>query len=73
MSSTRKVRRAVAVLIASTGEFFTSDKRKMRRHHRWAARKLILGGTLLNGSAPVGSTPWLAAQWHLERARYLGR
>lgn len=47
------------------------DRRKRRRLHRAAAKCLIAGGTLLNGRAPVGSTPWLAAQWHLFQARHL--
>ena len=48
---------------------YSMDKRKRRRQHRSAARDLIRGGTLLNGRAPVGSTPWHVAQWHLFQAR----
>lgn len=52
---------------------FSTDKRRRRRQHRQAARALINGGTFLNGRAPVGSTPWHVAQWHLQMARYVGR
>lgn len=51
----------------------TRDKRRRRRSHRHAARQLLRGGTFLNAIAPVGSIPWLAAQWHLDQARAIGR
>lgn len=49
------------------------DKRRVRREHRTAARDLIRGGTLFNARAPIGSTPWMVAQWHRQRARYYKR
>ncbi len=52
---------------------FSTDKRKHRREHRQAARQLINGGTLFNARAPVGSIPWVAAQWHRQQARRVGR
>lgn len=50
---------------------FSPDRRKRRRQHRRAAKALISGGTLLNATAPRGSTPWLVAKWHLAQARAL--
>lgn len=52
---------------------FSSDKRKRRRQHRRAARRLIEMGTLLNARALPGMTPHAVARWHLQQARYLGR
>jgi hypothetical protein len=51
---------------------FSPDRRKRKRQHRKAAKALIDGGTLLNATAPRGSTPWVVAQWHLAQARRLG-
>jgi hypothetical protein len=51
----------------------TQEKRRQRRAHRITARELVRGGTFLNPTAPIGSIPWVAAQWHLGQARRLGR
>ena len=50
---------------------FSPDRRKRKRQHRKAAKRLIGGGTFLNSTAPRGSTPWMVAQWHLAQARAL--
>jgi hypothetical protein len=50
---------------------YSADKRKRRREHRVAARELIGAGTFLNARAPVGSTSWEVARWHLAQARGL--
>lgn len=56
------------------GSSYSSDKRKRRRQHRHAAKALVGAGTFMNpGRAPVGSTLWTVAQWHLANARWLGR
>lgn len=47
----------------------TTERRKTRRAHRKAARQLMRGGTMFNSYAPVGSTPWMVAQWHFQKAR----
>jgi hypothetical protein len=52
---------------------FSTDKRKRRRQHRQAARRLIANGTLFNARALPGSSPSVVAWWHLQQARYLGR
>lgn len=48
---------------------YSADRRKRKRQHRKAARKLLRGGTLFHSVAPVGSIPWCVAKWHLEQAR----
>ena len=46
------------------------ERKRARRASRKAARSLIRAGTFMNpGKAPVGSTPWTVAQWHLKKAR----
>lgn len=50
---------------------FSHDKRKRRRQHRSAARKLIKDGGFFNRLSAPGSTFWGVAQWHLGQARAL--
>ena len=69
MGTSRRHRRELERAITNTQAGFSPDKRRRRRQHRKAARALIAGGTLFNGSAPPGSIPWCAAQWHLLMAR----
>jgi hypothetical protein len=54
-------------------ERFSTDKRKRRRQHRRAAKRLIENGTLLNARATSGTVPYSVAWWHLQQARYLER
>lgn len=67
----REDRRAIGrgILESCDGVSLSSDKRKRRRQHRTMAQQLINSGTFLNGKAPVGSIPWLVAQWHRHQAR----
>lgn len=69
MSRTRDQRRQVERAIAQNTAGFSQDKRRRRNQHRTAAQALLDGGTLFNSTAPVGSTPWTVAQWHLRMAR----
>lgn len=46
------------------------DKRKIRRGWRRHAKNLVDMGTFLNpGRAPVGSIPWVVAQYFRKKAR----
>lgn len=69
MGKTRSRARNLVRLWEESQYYGTTDKRKQRRFHRKAARSLVNAGTLLNAKAPIGSTPWMVAQFHLRRAR----
>lgn len=50
---------------------FSADRRKRRRQHRLAARRLLAStGVFVPQQAP-GTSFHAVAQWHLEQARWL--
>lgn len=48
---------------------FSADKRKRRREHRQAARKLLRSGGFFNNLSAPRTTYWEVAQWHKAQAR----
>ena len=50
---------------------YSSDKRKRRREHRAASKRLLEEGGIFNGFCAVGSSFWCIAQWHSFNARRL--
>lgn len=48
---------------------FSADKRKRRREHRQAARKLLRSGGFFNNLSAPRTAYWEVAQWHKAQAR----
>lgn len=63
MQKIKVLSQAVAVNIG-----YSKDRRKRKREHRLAAKKLLNSGTLFYVIAPKGSTLYNIAQWHLAQA-----
>lgn len=50
---------------------FSADKRKRRRQHRAAARRLTEFDRMLGERPAVGTVSHGVASWHLNQARFL--